>query len=87
MCPVIAANRRAGCCLLVYRHKHAVCVGPQIILVSLGLLILPSFSPFSRSASADDDYRPTGGRSRRHSPRSHLIPMLLVSLGICDDFF
>uniref|UniRef100_A0A3Q3XK86 Cyclic AMP-responsive element-binding protein 3-like protein 4 n=1 Tax=Mola mola TaxID=94237 RepID=A0A3Q3XK86_MOLML len=35
-----------------------------IILVSLGLLILPSFSPFSRSASADDDYRPTGVISR-----------------------
>ncbi|MEQ2216428.1 hypothetical protein XENOCAPTIV_016061, partial [Xenoophorus captivus] len=32
-----------------------------IILVSLSLIILPSFSPFSRRLSADDDYRTTGG--------------------------
>ncbi|KAM7382845.1 hypothetical protein PAMP_002546 [Pampus punctatissimus] len=35
-----------------------------IILVSLGLIIMPSFSPFSRDVSADDDYRPTGVISR-----------------------
>ncbi|XP_072249555.1 cyclic AMP-responsive element-binding protein 3-like protein 4 [Leuresthes tenuis] len=35
-----------------------------IILVSLGLIILPSFSPFSRRPSADEDYRPTGVISR-----------------------
>ncbi|MED6258028.1 hypothetical protein ATANTOWER_001962 [Ataeniobius toweri] len=35
-----------------------------IILVSLSLIILPSFSPFSRRLSADDDYRTTGVFSR-----------------------
>ncbi|XP_038137103.1 cyclic AMP-responsive element-binding protein 3-like protein 4 [Cyprinodon tularosa] len=35
-----------------------------IILVSLSLIILPSFSPFSRRLSADDDYRTTGVLSR-----------------------
>ncbi|XP_028985266.1 cyclic AMP-responsive element-binding protein 3-like protein 4 [Betta splendens] len=35
-----------------------------IILVSLALIILPSFSPFRRTLSADDDYRPTGVISR-----------------------
>ncbi|XP_078108138.1 cyclic AMP-responsive element-binding protein 3-like protein 4 [Sander vitreus] len=50
--------------------KQTVSKGAQtstcllIILVSLGLIILPSFSPFSRSTSADDDYRPTGVISR-----------------------
>ncbi|KAK5895202.1 hypothetical protein CesoFtcFv8_011817 [Champsocephalus esox] len=50
--------------------KHTVSRGAQtstcllIILVSLGLIILPSFSPFSRSSSSDDDYRPTGVISR-----------------------
>ncbi|KAK5861663.1 hypothetical protein PBY51_017121 [Eleginops maclovinus] len=50
--------------------KHTVSRGAQtstcllIILVSLGLIILPSFSPFSRNPSADDDYRPTGVISR-----------------------
>uniref|UniRef100_A0A1A7XZI9 Cyclic AMP-responsive element-binding protein 3-like protein 4 n=2 Tax=Iconisemion striatum TaxID=60296 RepID=A0A1A7XZI9_9TELE len=34
-----------------------------IVLVSLSLIILPSFSPFSRR-SADDDYRPIGVISR-----------------------
>uniref|UniRef100_A0A1A8PIL3 Cyclic AMP-responsive element-binding protein 3-like protein 4 n=1 Tax=Nothobranchius rachovii TaxID=451742 RepID=A0A1A8PIL3_9TELE len=34
-----------------------------IVLVSLGLIILPSFSPFSRQSS-DDDYRPIGVISR-----------------------
>ncbi|XP_037639882.1 cyclic AMP-responsive element-binding protein 3-like protein 4 [Sebastes umbrosus] len=50
--------------------KRTVSKGAQtstcllIILVSLGLIIMPSFSPFSRSSSADDDYRPTGVISR-----------------------
>ncbi|XP_062278563.1 cyclic AMP-responsive element-binding protein 3-like protein 4 [Scomber scombrus] len=51
--------------------KRTVSKGAQtstcllIILVSLGLIIMPSFSPFSRSTSADDDdYRPTGVISR-----------------------
>ncbi|KAL3064937.1 hypothetical protein OYC64_001049 [Pagothenia borchgrevinki] len=50
--------------------KHTVSRGAQtstcllIILVSLGLIILPSFSPFSRNSSSDDDYRPTGVISR-----------------------
>ncbi|KAI3360477.1 hypothetical protein L3Q82_002272 [Scortum barcoo] len=50
--------------------KQTVSKGAQtstcllIILVSLGLIILPSLSPFSRSSSADDDYRPTGVISR-----------------------
>lgn len=50
--------------------KHTVSRGAQtstcllIILVSLGLIILPSFSPFSRNSSDDDDYRPTGVISR-----------------------
>lgn len=50
--------------------KRTVSKGAQtstcllIILVSLGLIIMPSFSPFSRDASADDDYRPTGVISR-----------------------
>ncbi|XP_010752877.2 cyclic AMP-responsive element-binding protein 3-like protein 4 isoform X1 [Larimichthys crocea] len=50
--------------------KQTVSKGAQtstcllIILVSLGLIIMPSFSPFSRSSSADDDYRPTGVISR-----------------------
>ncbi|KAM4735040.1 cyclic AMP-responsive element-binding protein 3-like protein 4 [Anableps anableps] len=35
-----------------------------IILVSLSLIILPSFSPFSRRPSADDDYRTTAVLSR-----------------------
>lgn len=49
--------------------KQTVSKGAQtstcllIILVSLGLIILPSFSPFSRHR-ADDDYRPTGVISR-----------------------
>ncbi|XP_071325280.1 cyclic AMP-responsive element-binding protein 3-like protein 4 [Trachinotus anak] len=50
--------------------KQTVSKGAQtstcllIILVSLGLIIMPSFSPFSRHSSADDDYRPTGVISR-----------------------
>ncbi|XP_035519957.1 cyclic AMP-responsive element-binding protein 3-like protein 4 [Morone saxatilis] len=50
--------------------KQTVSKGAQtstcllIILVSLGLIIMPSFSPFSRNSSADDDYRPTGVISR-----------------------
>ncbi|XP_030250930.1 cyclic AMP-responsive element-binding protein 3-like protein 4 isoform X1 [Sparus aurata] len=51
--------------------KQTVSKGAQtstcllIILVSLGLIIMPSFSPFSRRSSADDDdYRPTGVISR-----------------------
>uniref|UniRef100_A0A672FZW1 cAMP responsive element binding protein 3 like 4 n=1 Tax=Salarias fasciatus TaxID=181472 RepID=A0A672FZW1_SALFA len=40
-----------------------------IILVSLGLIILPSFSPFSHR-SPDDDYRPTGGASSPSSSSS-----------------
>ncbi|KAM4579804.1 cyclic AMP-responsive element-binding protein 3-like protein 4 isoform 2-T2 [Odontesthes bonariensis] len=50
--------------------KQTVSKGAQtstcllIILVSLGLIILPSFSPFSRRPSADEDYRPTGVISR-----------------------
>ncbi|XP_037310726.2 cyclic AMP-responsive element-binding protein 3-like protein 4 [Pungitius pungitius] len=35
-----------------------------LILVSLGLIIMPSFSPFSRNSSPDDDYRPTRVISR-----------------------
>ncbi|KAM6910549.1 cyclic AMP-responsive element-binding protein 3-like protein 4 [Xenentodon cancila] len=35
-----------------------------IILVSLALIIMPSFSPFSRLSSTDDDYRPRGVISR-----------------------
>uniref|UniRef100_A0A3Q3GHD1 cAMP responsive element binding protein 3 like 4 n=1 Tax=Labrus bergylta TaxID=56723 RepID=A0A3Q3GHD1_9LABR len=48
--------------------KQTVSKGAQtstcllIILVSLGLIIMPSFSPFKRLSSADDDYRPTGGQ-------------------------
>ncbi|XP_040020119.2 cyclic AMP-responsive element-binding protein 3-like protein 4 isoform X2 [Gasterosteus aculeatus] len=34
------------------------------ILVSLGLIIMPSLSPFSRNSSPDDDYRPRGVISR-----------------------
>uniref|UniRef100_UPI0037E77D21 cyclic AMP-responsive element-binding protein 3-like protein 4 n=1 Tax=Semicossyphus pulcher TaxID=241346 RepID=UPI0037E77D21 len=50
--------------------KQTVTKGAQtstcllIILVSLGLIIMPSFSPFKRHPSADDDYRPTGVISR-----------------------
>ncbi|XP_034466540.1 cyclic AMP-responsive element-binding protein 3-like protein 4 isoform X2 [Hippoglossus hippoglossus] len=50
--------------------KQTVSKGAQtstcllIILVSLGLIILPSFSPFRRHASGDDDYRPIGVISR-----------------------
>lgn len=50
--------------------KQTVSKGAQtstcllIILVSLALIIMPSFSPFSRHLSADDDYRPTGVISR-----------------------
>ncbi|KAM6995487.1 LOW QUALITY PROTEIN: cyclic AMP-responsive element-binding protein 3-like protein 4 [Tautogolabrus adspersus] len=50
--------------------KQTVSKGAQtstcllIILVSLGLIIMPSFSPFKRHPSADDDYRPTGVISR-----------------------
>ncbi|XP_044063219.1 cyclic AMP-responsive element-binding protein 3-like protein 4 isoform X3 [Siniperca chuatsi] len=50
--------------------KQTVSKGAQtstcllIILVSLGLIIMPSFSPLSRHSSADNDYRPTGVISR-----------------------
>lgn len=50
--------------------KQTVSKGAQtstcllIILVSLGLIILPSFSPFRRDPTADIDYRPTGVISR-----------------------
>ncbi|XP_028280880.1 cyclic AMP-responsive element-binding protein 3-like protein 4 [Parambassis ranga] len=50
--------------------KQTVSKGAQtstcllIILVSLGLIILPSFSPFRHDLAADDDYRPTGVISR-----------------------
>lgn len=50
--------------------KQTVSKGAQtstcllIIIVSLGLIIMPSFSPFRRSSSADDDYRPIGVISR-----------------------
>ncbi|XP_034409835.1 cyclic AMP-responsive element-binding protein 3-like protein 4 [Cyclopterus lumpus] len=50
--------------------KETVSKGAQtstcllLVLVSLGLIIMPSFSPFSRNSSADDDYRPTGVVSR-----------------------
>ncbi|XP_041798672.1 cyclic AMP-responsive element-binding protein 3-like protein 4 [Chelmon rostratus] len=50
--------------------KRTVSKGAQtstcllIILVSLGLIILPSFSPFGRGSSAEDEYRPTGVISR-----------------------
>ncbi|KAG7233280.1 hypothetical protein INR49_007262, partial [Caranx melampygus] len=50
--------------------KQTVSKGAQtstcllIILVSLSLIIMPSFSPFSRHSSTDDDYRPTGVISR-----------------------
>ncbi|XP_059195274.1 cyclic AMP-responsive element-binding protein 3-like protein 4 [Centropristis striata] len=50
--------------------KQTVSKGAQtstcllIILVSLGLIIMPSFSPFRRNSSTDDDYRPTGVISR-----------------------
>lgn len=50
--------------------KQTVSKGAQtstcllIIIVSLGLIIMPSFSPFRRSSSADDDYRPVGVISR-----------------------
>ncbi|TNN40534.1 Cyclic AMP-responsive element-binding protein 3-like protein 4 [Liparis tanakae] len=50
--------------------KQTVSKGAQtstcllLILVSLGLIIMPSFSPFSRNSSPDDDYRPTGVVSR-----------------------
>ncbi|AWP15857.1 putative cyclic AMP-responsive element-binding protein 3-like protein 4 [Scophthalmus maximus] len=46
--------------------KQTVSKGAQtstcllIILVSLGLIIMPSFSPFRRNTSVDDDYRPVG---------------------------
>ncbi|CAL8288167.1 unnamed protein product [Merluccius merluccius] len=35
-----------------------------IILFSLGLIILPSLSPFSRASTSQEDYRPTGVISR-----------------------
>ncbi|XP_024114177.1 cyclic AMP-responsive element-binding protein 3-like protein 4 [Oryzias melastigma] len=35
-----------------------------IILVSLALIVMPSFSPFSRRPTADEEYRPTGVISR-----------------------
>ncbi|XP_075996776.1 cyclic AMP-responsive element-binding protein 3-like protein 4 [Genypterus blacodes] len=35
-----------------------------IILVSLALILIPTLSPFSRSWSAEEDYRPTGVISR-----------------------
>ncbi|KAM9783135.1 cyclic AMP-responsive element-binding protein 3-like protein 4 [Neosynchiropus ocellatus] len=50
--------------------KQTVSKGAQtstcllIILVSLGLIILPSFSPFKRDLTMDDDYRPSGVISR-----------------------
>ncbi|KAM6935573.1 cyclic AMP-responsive element-binding protein 3-like protein 4 isoform 3-T3 [Lycodopsis pacificus] len=50
--------------------KQTVSKGAQtstcllLVLVSLGLIILPSFSPFSRNSSPDDDYRPSGVISR-----------------------
>ncbi|XP_047455624.1 cyclic AMP-responsive element-binding protein 3-like protein 4 [Mugil cephalus] len=50
--------------------KQTVSKGAQtstcllIILVSLGLIILPSFSPFRRDLSSDDDSRPMGVLSR-----------------------
>ncbi|XP_026172414.1 cyclic AMP-responsive element-binding protein 3-like protein 4 [Mastacembelus armatus] len=50
--------------------KQTVSKGAQtstcllIILVSLGLIIMPSLSPFSRQSYADDDYRPRGVISR-----------------------
>ncbi|XP_074540571.1 cyclic AMP-responsive element-binding protein 3-like protein 4 [Halichoeres trimaculatus] len=50
--------------------KQTVSKGAQtstcllIILVSLGLIIMPSFSPFRRHSSTDDDYRPVGVISR-----------------------
>ncbi|KAF0032030.1 hypothetical protein F2P81_016585 [Scophthalmus maximus] len=50
--------------------KQTVSKGAQtstcllIILVSLGLIIMPSFSPFRRNTSVDDDYRPVGVMSR-----------------------
>ncbi|XP_008301014.1 cyclic AMP-responsive element-binding protein 3-like protein 4 [Stegastes partitus] len=50
--------------------KQTVSKGAQtstcllIILVSLGLIILPSFSPFRRDPTGDADYRPTGVISR-----------------------
>ncbi|KAM4600772.1 cyclic AMP-responsive element-binding protein 3-like protein 4 [Polymixia lowei] len=47
-----------------------------IILVSLGLIIMPSFSPFSRGSSSDEDYKPTGVISRNilTDPASSLPP-------------
>ncbi|XP_041648607.1 cyclic AMP-responsive element-binding protein 3-like protein 4 isoform X2 [Cheilinus undulatus] len=50
--------------------KQTVSKGAQtstcllIILVSLGLIIMPSFSPFKRHMSSGDDYRPIGVLSR-----------------------
>ncbi|KAM9852551.1 cyclic AMP-responsive element-binding protein 3-like protein 4 isoform 2-T3 [Aulostomus maculatus] len=50
--------------------KQTVSKGAQtstcllIILVSLGLIIMPSFSPFSRHSSVDSDYIPRGVISR-----------------------
>ncbi|XP_054483322.1 cyclic AMP-responsive element-binding protein 3-like protein 4 isoform X2 [Anoplopoma fimbria] len=50
--------------------KQTVSKGAQtstcllLILVSLGLIIMPSFSPFITNSSSDEDYRPTGVISR-----------------------
>uniref|UniRef100_A0A8C6TA46 Cyclic AMP-responsive element-binding protein 3-like protein 4 n=1 Tax=Neogobius melanostomus TaxID=47308 RepID=A0A8C6TA46_9GOBI len=50
--------------------KRTVSKGAQtstcllIIIVSLGLIILPSFSPFPRRSTSGDDYRPIGVISR-----------------------
>lgn len=43
-------------------ESEPLSVCPQILLVSLSLIVLPSFSPFSRRQSADDDYRTAAGR-------------------------
>lgn len=50
----------AGSGTLEESEPLSVC--PQILLVSLSLIVLPSFSPFSRRPSADDDYRTAAGR-------------------------
>ncbi|KAJ4918270.1 hypothetical protein JOQ06_002043 [Pogonophryne albipinna] len=50
--------------LLAHLQQLQSLIKHTIILVSLGLIILPSFSPFSRNSSDDDDYRPTGVISR-----------------------
>ncbi|KAM6935572.1 cyclic AMP-responsive element-binding protein 3-like protein 4 isoform 2-T2 [Lycodopsis pacificus] len=50
--------------LLTQMGRLQSLIKQTLVLVSLGLIILPSFSPFSRNSSPDDDYRPSGVISR-----------------------